>query len=729
MDRTDSATGAFALSVNRALVLYVALSLVAAGLLGYDSIIYLDRTWFVLVSVILAVSTIVMFFVTTRFEISAAAQLVFAAATFAAIASWPLAWTGALTHVTPFLWPILGGAVLALSWASREQWVVMVAAPLVALVWGFVRIDPAGGSAGVLEASQESIVVLAQVVGWALALGVGHRAAEELDASTDRAAAVAEQTAIRGSMQREQRTLDALVHDRVMTTLAAAGRQTMTPDRVAEMASGAWDALTLHDVGDPGEQLTAAETTALVTGMVSEASSGAAVDLTFDQGAVLPRRVGQAVARAVAEAVRNAVRHASAARIVVSGAVTGDDDAAQVDLAVSDDGIGYNPADVPERRLGVRLALRERMRSVGGTANVRSAPGHGTVVHIAWTGSAESDGRTRVPTAANPGTFAQLLDGDGLVWSGRLQVALMAVLGIVNAALVGSVFGWLTMGVLCVAGAVVFGPRVLTPMSTSEKVTVAALLACASLMQAATAAGWSASGTLFAAVVLIGLRARGTSLAAWFAVGLMAGVGGVAILASGAPLSDMLSLAALVLTVLLADYLLRWLAHVQAQVNQAHLEFEEAAARAASLFSALLRRDVWMAGVRSYVEPMLRRLTRVDVPLSQAERDQCIRLEARLRDSITARNLVSPAVSEAVEAARQRGVSVTLIDNREGPLPDRARQEALRQLAAAARAATHGRIVARVAPAEYHDLVTIMTDSGEGHTLISIDEEGRVTRT
>ena len=53
-------------------------------------------------------------------------------------------------------------------------------------------------------------------------------------------------------------------------------------------------------------------------------------------------------------------------------------------LEVGDDGVGFDPASVPEERLGVRVSIVERVANAGGTACIDSRPGQGTVVRVMW---------------------------------------------------------------------------------------------------------------------------------------------------------------------------------------------------------------------------------------------------------------------------------------------------------------------------------------------------------
>jgi signal transduction histidine kinase len=87
-----------------------------------------------------------------------------------------------------------------------------------------------------------------------------------------------------------------------------------------------------------------------------------------------PVRDGE-ILRIAQEAIQNALRHARADRIAVRlGAGV---------LEVEDDGIGFDPkaAAARSRRLGL-TSMEERARRIGGTLEIRSAPGAGTTVRL-----------------------------------------------------------------------------------------------------------------------------------------------------------------------------------------------------------------------------------------------------------------------------------------------------------------------------------------------------------
>jgi signal transduction histidine kinase len=96
----------------------------------------------------------------------------------------------------------------------------------------------------------------------------------------------------------------------------------------------------------------------------------------------LPRPVETALFRIVQEGITNIVRHADASAVVVRLNQEYD----QVSLEICDDGVGFIPQqlDILEsngRGLGLR-GIQERAAILGGTMNIDSAIGAGTVMRI-----------------------------------------------------------------------------------------------------------------------------------------------------------------------------------------------------------------------------------------------------------------------------------------------------------------------------------------------------------
>jgi signal transduction histidine kinase len=93
----------------------------------------------------------------------------------------------------------------------------------------------------------------------------------------------------------------------------------------------------------------------------------------------LPFDVAGALAGAVQEALNNVRRHAGTDRATVR--LHGDPTALQVEIA--DEGKGFDGTSGATRR-GLRESVHGRMNRIGGTAEITSAEGAGTVVRLTW---------------------------------------------------------------------------------------------------------------------------------------------------------------------------------------------------------------------------------------------------------------------------------------------------------------------------------------------------------
>ncbi|HVA75732.1 MAG TPA: ATP-binding protein [Acidimicrobiales bacterium] len=115
----------------------------------------------------------------------------------------------------------------------------------------------------------------------------------------------------------------------------------------------------------------------LLTDAEDEATFVAELKVTGTEPHLAPE-IELGVFRIVQEAVRNTLRHAGASQLLVTVGFRTD----ELALSVSDDGQGFVPQGLGEQdsgHLGL-LGMRERTRLLGGHLDLRSAPGHGTVV-------------------------------------------------------------------------------------------------------------------------------------------------------------------------------------------------------------------------------------------------------------------------------------------------------------------------------------------------------------
>ena len=122
-----------------------------------------------------------------------------------------------------------------------------------------------------------------------------------------------------------------------------------------------------------------------------ERLASASVTIAAPAGPVmLPRGVTDELVAAIGAALDNVDRHAGPS---AHAWVLLEDDSAMVTVTVRDDGVGMSPGHVDRAaaagRLGVAQSIRGRLRDIGGSAQITSAPGEGTEVELRWPRSAD----------------------------------------------------------------------------------------------------------------------------------------------------------------------------------------------------------------------------------------------------------------------------------------------------------------------------------------------------
>jgi signal transduction histidine kinase len=118
--------------------------------------------------------------------------------------------------------------------------------------------------------------------------------------------------------------------------------------------------------------------------------SGLPVTVQAEYDRRLPADVHVALYRIAQEALNNVVKHARASHAMVTLRCAAEEANAsqrrqRIQLYVGDDGIGFDPSDVPPDRLGLGI-IRERAQDIGAELTIDSHPGGGTRVTVVWVG-------------------------------------------------------------------------------------------------------------------------------------------------------------------------------------------------------------------------------------------------------------------------------------------------------------------------------------------------------
>jgi signal transduction histidine kinase len=118
---------------------------------------------------------------------------------------------------------------------------------------------------------------------------------------------------------------------------------------------------------------------AAADGFCRELSERQNVDINFSHAGIprnLPKEISLCMFRVLQEALQNAVKHSGVRhfKVELSG------NSGDIQLSVSDLGVGFDPQDaMSSRGLGL-ISMRERLQLVGGEFSIQSEPGHGSTI-------------------------------------------------------------------------------------------------------------------------------------------------------------------------------------------------------------------------------------------------------------------------------------------------------------------------------------------------------------
>ena len=325
------------------------------------------------------------------------ANVTFAVVFLVVLVSWPFA----VQHPepgSPWLYYLITIATAMAAIGLSVPWAATYLI-LVPLVYAVIRLTPAGGSLSPLKVSLDSIYAV--ILGGAiLVITTMLRAAAT---SVDGAQATALEGyahAVRAhAMEAERVRVDAIVHDSVLTTLLYAARAD-TPEAQRLAATMASNAIGhLRDAAlvspDDGSSVRVSALAQRLREAIEQLEGGFEISTSRLGTRSIPTTVAEGLQSAALQAAVNSIHHAgdSAIRTVRITSTEGG-----VQITVTDDGRGFDPAQVPSGRLGVRVSIIELIANLGGKADVVSAPGSGTTVVIRW----PSDDAATAPQAAVP---------------------------------------------------------------------------------------------------------------------------------------------------------------------------------------------------------------------------------------------------------------------------------------------------------------------------------------
>lgn len=325
--------------------------------------------------------------------------IAFAVAYLVALVSWPFAllepapagaeaWSDNESY---WLYMLLTIAT-AMASVAMELPIAVVYTVGAPILYGLIRITPAGGSTDAYRAVLDSVYSVLLGGAILILITVLRAAAAGVDTAQQNALERYSHAVRQHATEAERVQVDSIVHDSVLTTLLSAARA-FTPESqtlAATMASNAIGHLR-EAVADPPDSEATVSGEMVAQRIVSAAESMSQpfdVRTRAEEWCMIPVHVAEAAYSAAVQAMVNSLQHAGNG---VDRWVDVHSHGHQAfTIEIGDRGAGFDPALIPTERLGVRVSILERVASAGGQAHIETAPGEGTVVSLNWDGESST---------------------------------------------------------------------------------------------------------------------------------------------------------------------------------------------------------------------------------------------------------------------------------------------------------------------------------------------------
>lgn len=305
--------------------------------------------------------------------------------TFISLASWGYQLDGGSLSPgdQPWIWWGVGIAGVAAigGFPLIATGVILAALPV---AWFFIQISELGVPVDpVIAGKDAAFTFLFSSVVCSFVAVLRYEAAK-VDAANHQAGLAAIELAKADAVVRERDRIDALVHDSVLTALlVAANSNSEDQEKEAELlAKAAITKLRNANIDDgTGKSISISSLFSALEFAVRRQDESVVVEIESPNDFTVPGEVAAALTESTLQALSNSLNHAGKnvnRAVLLKGTKSG------VKIVVKDNGRGFRPSRVPKNRLGLKLSIIGRMRSVGGKVFVDSKMGTGTNLIIEW---------------------------------------------------------------------------------------------------------------------------------------------------------------------------------------------------------------------------------------------------------------------------------------------------------------------------------------------------------
>src|SRR5690554_1652156 len=306
-----------------------------------------------------------------------------------ALITWPIGLDGATwgTIDRPWLWFLITVATAAAA-IALPVWLATFYLFLAPVLYGIIRTTSFGG--GLHPALVLLDVIYAVILGGAVLIIITmlRGAAAAVDAAQATALSRYVDAVREHATEVERVQVDSIVHDSVLTTLLSAGKahdadSKAMAARMARNAIGHLQAETSTATA-PTDDVGAAELAERIGLAASTLSSIIDVRTAQVGDVTIPAQAAEALYSASLQAMVNSLQHAGDGEGVVHWVSVSGLTAGGVLIEVGDTGRGFEMADVPVERLGLRVSIIDRVSNAGGAVEVDSVEGEGTAIRLFW---------------------------------------------------------------------------------------------------------------------------------------------------------------------------------------------------------------------------------------------------------------------------------------------------------------------------------------------------------
>lgn len=258
---------------------------------------------------------------------------------------------------------------------------VLVAFPV---AWFALQVSKIGGPVDPWVAFQDAtFTFLFSSVVVAFVAVMKYEAAK-VDSANHAAGLAAIDLAKADAIVRERDRVDALVHDSVLTTLllSATAKSTDQEKEAELLAKAAISKLQSANASEvSNETISISSLFTALEFAVHRQATEVSVEVENSSDFEIPGEVAAAVTESTLQALANSLQHAGARvqrQVFLRGTKGG------IKIVVKDNGKGFRPSRIPKSRLGLRLSIIGRIKSVDGRVFIDSKLGVGTNVVIEW---------------------------------------------------------------------------------------------------------------------------------------------------------------------------------------------------------------------------------------------------------------------------------------------------------------------------------------------------------